>query len=281
MKNRSKKKKKSNVSPVTRKLGCIAVLLMFLLVMLILITLKGPKEAPAVVTEPSETTVATTVAEESTEPTETETTVPEETTPPILPHLAEMAAKNSDMIGWIQIAGTKLDYPLMYSSEDNEKYLHKDINGIFSIGGLPYVDSKCSIDPRSDNWVIYGHNMKNGTQFRTLMQYEKKSFWKENPVIHLCTLYEEKEYEIMAAFYDRIYYRSENVFKFYQFIDAEDEEDFNYAVKQFKKKSIYDTGITAEYGDHLITLVTCTYNEQNGRFVVVAREVPPETAPVE
>ena len=279
MKNRSKKK--SNVSPVTRKLGCIAVLLMFLLVMLILITLKGPKEAPAVVTEPSETTVATTVAEESTEPTETETTVPEETTPPILPHLAEMAAKNSDMIGWIQIAGTKLDYPLMYSSEDNEKYLHKDINGIFSIGGLPYVDSKCSIDPRSDNWVIYGHNMKNGTQFRTLMQYEKKSFWKENPVIHLCTLYEEKEYEIMAAFYDRIYYRSENVFKFYQFIDAEDEEDFNYAVKQFKKKSIYDTGITAEYGDHLITLVTCTYNEQNGRFVVVAREVPPETTPVE
>lgn len=281
MKNRSKKKKKSNVSPVTRKLGCIAVLLMFLLVMLILITLKGPKEVPAVVTEPSETTVATTVAEESTEPTETETTVPEETTPPILPHLAEMAAKNSDMIGWIQIAGTKLDYPLMYSSEDNEKYLHKDINGIFSIGGLPYVDSKCSIDPRSDNWVIYGHNMKNGTQFRTLMQYEKKSFWKENPVIHLCTLYEEKEYEIMAAFYDRIYYRSENVFKFYQFIDAEDEEDFNYAVKQFKKKSIYDTGITAEYGDHLITLVTCTYNEQNGRFVVVAREVPPETPPVE
>ena len=281
MKNRSKKKKKSNVSPVTRKLGCIAVLLMFLLVMLILITLKGPKEVPAVVTEPSETTVATTVAEESTEPTETETTVPEETTPPILPHLAEMAAKNSDMIGWIQIAGTKLDYPLMYSSEDNEKYLHKDINGIFSIGGLPYVDSKCSIDPRSDNWVIYGHNMKNGTQFRTLMQYEKKSFWKENPVIHLCTLYEEKEYEIMAAFYDRIYYRNENVFKFYQFIDAEDEEDFNYAVKQFKKKSIYDTGITAEYGDHLITLVTCTYNEQNGRFVVVAREVPPETTPVE
>ena len=70
-----------------------------------------------------------------------------------------------------------------------------------------------------------------------------------------------------------MYLKTENVFKFYQFIDAENEEDFDYAIEQFKKKSLYDTGVTAEYGDNLVTLVTCAYHVNNGRFVVVGREI--------
>ena len=75
----------------------------------------------------------------------------------------------------------------------------------------------------------------------------------------------------MSVFYDRIYYSHEDVFKFYKFVDAENEADFDYAVSQLKKKALYDTGVTAEYGDKLITLVTCAYHVDNGRFVIVAR----------
>lgn len=274
--NKKTKRGRRN-SSVTLALACIAGLLLLLLVLMLLVL---PRMNPSqtdpidfdVTMSDYEATIST--AEETTEPTE-EPTVPE-TEPQILAHLAEMAAKNPDMIGWISIKGTKLDYPLMYCAEDNEKYLHKDIDLNFSIGGLPFVDSKCGIDPSSDNWVIYGHNMKNGTMFRALMNYADQSYWEEHPVILLSSLYEEKEYEILAAFYDRIYYKHETVFKFYQFITAEDEADYNYAVSQFKEKSLYDTGVTAEYGDHLITLVTCSYHVDNGRFVVVAREVTDE-----
>ena len=164
-----------------------------------------------------------------------------------------------------------MDYPLMYTPGDNEKYLHKNFEGNFSVGGLPFLDEKCSLNPQSDNLLIYGHNMQNGTMFRALMGYDQVNYLWEHPSIHFSTLYEETEYEVMAAFYDRVYLTTENCFKFYQFIDAEDEEDFMEAVEFFKSHSLYDTGVTAEYGDKLITLVTCAYHTENGRFVVVAR----------
>ena len=97
------------------------------------------------------------------------------------------------------------------------------------------------------------------------------------------TLYEERTYEVVAAFYDRVYYKYEDVFKFYQFIDAENEEDFNEAINYYQKNSCIDTGIVPEYGDRLLTLVTCTTttNYDDGRFVVIAREVPAEPTAVE
>ena len=113
--------------------------------------------------------------------------------------------------------------------------------------------------------------MPNGTMFRSLMKYEQSTYWKDHPVIVFDTLYQQQEFEVLAAFYDRVYYKTEDVFKFYQFIDPETEEEFNNGIAQFKEKALYDTGITAEFGDQLITLVTCAYHTDNGRFVVVAR----------
>ena len=115
--------------------------------------------------------------------------------------------------------------------------------------------------------------MKNGTMFKTLVLYEKEKYWKEHPQIMFTTLYEERTYEVIAAFFDRVYYSYEDVFKFYRFIDAEDEAQFADAIANYKEKALYDTGVTAEYGDKLLTLVTCSYHTNNGRFVVVAREV--------
>jgi sortase B len=109
--------------------------------------------------------------------------------------------------------------------------------------------------------------------FRTLMSYEDEKFWKDHPQIQFSTLYENRTYEVLAAFYDRVYYKHEDVFKFYQFVNAETEENYKEAINYYKAHSLYDTGVTAEYGDRLLTLVTCAYHEEFGRFVVVARQL--------
>ena len=203
---------------------------------------------------------------------ETGETVPVETEPPvktILPKYADLYLRNTEFYGWIEIEGTKINYPVMRSFENNDEYLYANFDGEYSYAGIPFVDCKCSHE--SDNLLIYGHNMKDGTMFRDLTKYEKESYWKKHPTILFSDLYEDYEYEVLAAFYDRVYLKTDTCFKFYQFIDATDEADFNYAISQFKEKSIYDTGVDAEYGDELITLITCAYHEENGRFVVVAR----------
>ena len=223
---------------------------------------------------PVETQPLETLATEETEAEEvTEPSIPEETEPIMLTELAEYYAQNPEIIGWICIPDTKLNYPVMYTPNDPEKYLHLSFEETYDLGGVPFLDSDCSLDPESDNLIIYGHNMNNGSQFRTLMSYTDQSFWEKHPTIQLSTLYETRTYEILACFRDRVYYKYEDVFKFYQFIDAEDEAHFNEAIAYYKENALYDTGVSAEYGDQLITLVTCAYHTENGRLVVVARRV--------
>ena len=189
-----------------------------------------------------------------------------------LAELAILHEQNPDLAGWIRIEDTVVDYPVMFTPEDGEKYIYADFKGKFNKAGLPFIEDDCSMEPESDNIIIYGHNMKNGSMFASLMDYEKKKYWEEHPIISFSTLSEEREYEIVAAFYDKVYYEHETCFKFYQFINAENEAHFEEAYDYYKKKALYDTGVTAEYGDRLLTLVTCAYHIENGRFVVVARE---------
>lgn len=220
-------------------------------------------------TQPPEPSAPTEAPPEATQPPETQP--PQETEPAvktIMDQYAGLYLQNTDFFGWIKIPGSKIDYPVMHSPDEAERYLHADFNRNYSYAGTPFLKAACTAD--SDNLLIYGHNMLDGSMFRSLLKYENRSYWEEHPTIQFNTLYEEQEFEVLAAFYDRVYYKTENVFKFYQFIDAEDEADFDYAVSQFKEKSLYDTGITAEYGDQLITLITCAYHTSNGRFVVVA-----------
>lgn len=189
----------------------------------------------------------------------------------ILDKYEKIYSENPDLFGWIKIEDTKIDYPVMHTPETPEKYLRTNFEGKYSQIGLPFAEEECTKD--SDNIVIYAHNMKDGSMFRSLFKYEDKDYWEEHPVIKFDTIYEEKEYEVMSVFYDRVYGKNEDVFKFYKFINAENEEDYNEAISHFKRKQIYDTGVDAEYGEQLITLVTCAYHEDNGRFVVVAREI--------
>ena len=225
----------------------------------------APVAAEPIETEP----VITTETTEETQPSET-AEAPKERE--YLPFLQEKREENEDTVGWLTIQGTKIDYPVMYTPQDPEKYLHLGFDQKYSFAGLPFIDANCSLDPESDNLIIYAHNMLDGSMFRSLMKYEQKSYWQQHPTVKLDLWDEEREYEVLAAFRDRVYYKTENCFKFYKFIDAESEDSYREAMDYYKTHACYDTGVTAQPGDRLITLVTCAYHTDNGRFVVVARE---------
>lgn len=181
--------------------------------------------------------------------------------------------KNPDFFGWLKIEGTKIDYPVMYKPEDSEYYLHRDFYGKYSDSGMLFIDGEC---PRVSNYyLIYGHHMNNGTMFGELPNYGKKAFYEKHKIIFFDTRYENRDYEVVAAFYGKIYPEEEekNHFCYYKYKNLTSEKTFNEYVKNVKANQIYETGITPKFGDELITLSTCNYHTENGRFVVVARRI--------
>ncbi len=184
----------------------------------------------------------------------------------------ELKAQNPDFAGWIKIDQTPVSFPLMYTPEYPEKYLHRDFDGSYNKSGLPFIDAKCALNPDTDNVIVYGHNMKDGSMFASLLDYRYEEYCLEHPVIKVNTPSEEREYRIVSAFYDRVYKTDENVFKFYNFIET-DDEDFLEAANILLDRSLYDTGEGIESEDSLLTLVTCSYHVRYGRFVVIAKRI--------
>ena len=217
---------------------------------------------------------------------------------PAMPHYGEMLSKqirdtadtgkltafekyravqeqNSDFLGWLSILGTSIDYPVMQTVDEPNFYLKRGFDKQYSDYGVPYVQENCDL-ALSDNCVIYGHHMNNGTMFADLCKYESEDFYQEHKTIRFDTLSGFGEYEIMAVFKTVAY--SEQGFKYYHFTRAESAEDFDAYIAQCKALSLYDTGVTAEYDDKLITLSTCEYSRKNGRMVVVAKRIAAPSA---
>lgn len=184
----------------------------------------------------------------------------------------KLQKENDDIVGWLEIEDTNINYPVLQGN-DNEFYLNHNYKKEKSEKGSIFLDAKYNWDIPSNNLLIYGHNIINGLMFQDLLKYESQDFYKKHPNIRFTTEKEDKEYEIISVFKSRVYYKSEkNVFRYYDFINAKKEEDYMEFVKNAKKASIYDTEVTAKYGDELITLVTCSYHTEDGRFVVIGRE---------
>lgn len=176
---------------------------------------------------------------------------------------------NHDLVGWLAIEGMKIDYPVM-QGEDDEYYLHHDYYGKDSKYGCLYVKTRADVETGT-NFIIYGHNMKDGTMFGDLDLYLQESFYREHPEISFDTLYEERTYDIIAVFRSQVYNEDDEVFKYYQFYEADTQEAFDDFYRNIKELSLYDTGVEAQYGDTFLTLSTCAYHVQDGRLVVVAK----------
>ncbi len=177
--------------------------------------------------------------------------------------------ENNDMIGWIKVDDTKINYPVMQSKDNPDFYLKHKFDKSYSDYGCPYVQENCDLEKPCDNTIIYGHHMNDGSMFAQLLKYDSKKFYEGHKTITFDSLTEHREYEVIAAFRTVAY--SESGFKYYHFVDAENEDEFNAYVDKCKNMSIYDTETSAKYGDKLITLSTCEYSRTNGRFVVVAK----------
>lgn len=197
----------------------------------------------------------------------------EPTEPQMLPHLQVIYEINQDMVGWIEIPGTDISYPVVQTPDRPNFYLRKDFTEKeYATCGTIYVREACDVWEPSDNLTIYGHNMSNGTMFADLHGYEDKAFWESHKEVWFDTLYEYHTYEIFAVFISSAKL-DEGAFPYHLFDDAADQEEFDEFVANCKELSLYDTGITPEYGDKLITLSTCDKSIEEGRFVVVARRV--------
>ncbi len=187
--------------------------------------------------------------------------------------LEELQKENEQIIGWLEIEGTNINYPVL-QAKDNDFYLTHNYKKEKSSTGSLFLDKDFDLVNGSSNYLIYGHRSKQGLMFEDLMKYAKEDFYKNHTTIKFTTAIEDSTYEIISVFYSRVYYKSEkDVFRYYYFVNAEDEQEYNEFVNNAKKSSIYDIEATAEYGDQLLTLSTCEYSQEDGRFAVVARKV--------
>lgn len=225
---------------------------------------------PLLPSAPSEPSSEESAAESPPEPPASS---PEPTLKPVENPYRDSFLANSDMAAWLQIAGTEIDYPVMWTPEDEEYYLRRGFDGSSNRNGCLILDTDSSLNPLTTNLIIHGHNMKSGAMFGTLTDYEDEAYGQEHKNISLYTRECLRNYEVIAVFRSQVYKKSDQVFKFYQFFQADTAEEFDDFYQNIKALSLYDTGVTAEFGDRFLTLSTCAYHVENGRFVVVAKEV--------
>ena len=187
--------------------------------------------------------------------------------------LLALHEENPDCIGWLTIDGTMIDYPVMYHPEKENYYLHRDFDGNYNANGCLFLAENCEPEP-SDNLIIYGHHMNSGKMFAALEGYKEKKFCEEHPLVIYNTLHGKETYQVLAAFATPVY--TENDFAYYAFTKAEGKRDYDSFIEAVKNHSFYDTGVTAVYGEKLLTLSTCEYSQKNGRMVVVAKKIETE-----
>ena len=179
--------------------------------------------------------------------------------------LSELFAMNEDFVGWLCIPDTDINYPIMHTPDDPEKYLRRNFQGEYSESGVPFLDSRCVLD--SDNLIIYGHNMMNGTMFAGLRGYVQEDFCKAHPTVEFQTADGCAEYQVFAV----AWIKSND--DWYKFVNANTAEDFNSAVNKAMGKTLFQVGSSPEFGTQILTLSTCYDSAHNGRLLVLAAKI--------
>ena len=190
----------------------------------------------------------------------------------LMEEVKELQKENEDVKAWIKINDTNINYPVVQAN-DNDYYLYRNYKKENSNYGSIFIDSNSNIENPNSNIIMYGHNMKDGSMFKDLLKYADEEYYNNHKYIEFVTNTSSSTYEIIAVFKSRIFYKNEkNVFRYYKCTNLNNEQDYNYYVNNCKELSLYDTGVNAEYGEQIITLITCEYSSENGRMVVVAKK---------
>ncbi len=193
-----------------------------------------------------------------------------ESDPVMLASIQALREENQDMAGWVLIEDTKIDYPIMHTPDRPQYYIQRNFKKANSSSGTPFMDEYCDAD--SDNVILWGHNMRSGTMFASILRYREESYREKHPLIKFFTLYEERTYRVVAAFYSDVDIRKED-FPWYTYTDLTEQENAEAFFAHLRKASLLEVPDDLQQGDTFLTLATCSYHINTGRFVVVARRI--------
>lgn len=190
----------------------------------------------------------------------------------LLPRYADLVAQNGDMVGWISITDTRIDYPVMTCADDTEFYLSHDFYKNADRHGVPFIDSSYCDICSSDNLIIYGHNMHDGTMFADLNKYTDAEFCESHPYITFNTIYAEYTYQIIMVF--KIEESDTSKFPYHTITQFDQSSvTVNDYIARAKYYSIWYDEQKISDDDKLLTLSTCEYTLTNGRLVIIAKRL--------
>ena len=186
--------------------------------------------------------------------------------------LITLTVYNDEAVAWLRVPDTKIDYPVMKSSDDDpEFYLHRDFDRSYSFSGCLFLGQYC--DTESDVFVIYGHNMNNGSMFGELDYYSDPNYAVSHQDMILDTLTEHRVYRVFAAFQTQVYDEDDDVYKYYNSVGKFDENGYREVLNSIQSLSVIDIGNVPDYPAQLMLLSTCAYHTEEGRFVVAAYRI--------
>ena len=194
---------------------------------------------------------------------------------PLLAYYNALAEENPDMIGWISIADTPVDYPVMYTPEEPQYYLNRDFDRKYTAEGMPFLDARCDAAAPSDNLIVYGHNMRSGRMFGTLSRYRDEEYRQAHSLISFDTLTERRMYRLYAGFVIRLAGNEQDADTMCYRVDlTSDGEQLQALLDYASQHALFiDPEVEPRLQDQLLTLSTCTSVRRNERFVLMAVRV--------
>lgn len=180
-------------------------------------------------------------------------------------YVNDLVKKNKDCIGYVEIPGTTISYPVMQTKDKPDFYLNHDFNRNYSFYGTPYLSAYCDVK-KSDNLIIYGHNINGEKMFGFLEQYKDKEFFNKHRKIYFTTD-KKREYEVFAVMSVNVY-----EFQYWKFVMARNEEEYEEFVDKVAEKSLWKTRDKPRYGGQILMLSTCDNGRgDDWRIVVIGK----------
>lgn len=184
----------------------------------------------------------------------------EKETAPITIAFDQLMARNKDVAGWLYCPDTVVNYPVV-QGEDNDRYLHRDLDGKYLSSGTLFADYRNGAPGDDANYIIYGHNMKNGAMFHILANYKQQSYYDQHPVMYYLTPDRNYKVELFAGL---VVKRDDKIY-------TPNPDSFAELLAEYQEKSTFTSNVILEPTDAIITLSTCSYEFSNARYIVIGR----------
>ena len=201
--------------------------------------------------------------------------VAEATLPPMQESFAELYAQNPHVVGWLEMDP---DIALPVVQWDNSFYMDHDFDGNESVAGTLFVDSRNTLWPQDDHILIYGHNMKDGSMFGSLNNYRNVGFLRATTCIQFNTIYGDAQYVPFALFDASMTKDDPNYFKLIR-LNFSEEQPFDAFLEDVQSRSLFNIPVDVNEDDQLLSLVTCSYSMDNGRFIILCRKLREDETP--